>query len=154
MSCLPRREGTELGSQAPCTHLPQACLGNGPSTGEPSSAPWLHSCCFCLGLKIASCLAVSSSAWARAVKGTYRKEGAEVSNTHAAQSGTTQERWETPQGRPPRRDRRPPQRGIVDPLKGRQVTPQRGMGDSHKVRLETPQEEMGDPPKGRLPKGR
>ena len=77
-----------------------------------------------------------------------------MGKNHPAQSGTTQEKWEAPQGRPPRRDRRPPQRGMVNPLKGRQETPQRGMGDPRKGRWENPQEEMGDPPKGRLPKDR
>lgn len=95
-----------------------------------------------------------------------------MGKNHPAQSGTTQEKWETPQGRPPRRDRRPPQRGMVNSLKGRQETPrgdgrppqgrlkgrqetpQRGMGDPHKGRWENPQKEMGDPPKGRLPKDR
>lgn len=82
----------ELGSQAPWTRpplLPQARLGAGPSSGEPSSVQWLHSCCFCLGLKIASSLPLSSSGWAKAERGTHWA-GGETGGQHssAARTGT------------------------------------------------------------------
>ena len=101
---LPRREDKELGSQAPWTGpplLPQACLGAGPSLGERSSVHWLHRCCFCLGLKIASSLPLFSSGWERGDTGGQHSSAAERAQTrgHRGPPGGT----ETPgrEGGPP-----------------------------------------------------
>lgn len=66
---------------------------------------WLHSCCFCLGLKIASSLPLCSSGWAKAERGTHGQEGKQVGNTQVLPE------WAQPRGHrgPPRGDRNPPE---------------------------------------------
>lgn len=86
MGCLPRRGDKELGSQDPpptptgLPPLPQAGPWAGPTFGEPGFVQWLYSSCFCLRLKIASSLPMSSSGQARA-KGDSWQEGTGVGKT-------------------------------------------------------------------------
>lgn len=86
---LPQEGGKEAGVSA----LPFLDLthGTGSSCGEMSSEKWLYSCCFCLGLKIAFYLPMSSSGPGRAVKRTQgggeSRERQKVGKTQVPQNG-------------------------------------------------------------------